>query len=58
MFQKIYYNDNDDDINLFLNLLWEIFLNFFFQGKGYIISQNTDLSFLTVSQPRFLKHYL
>lgn len=51
MLKKIYYNDNDSDINLFLNFLGTIFLNFY-------ISPNTDLSFFAVSQPHFLKCYL
>lgn len=51
MLEKIYYNDNDSDINLFFNFLRTISLNFY-------ISPNTDLSFFAVSQPHFLKCYL
>lgn len=35
MLEKIYYNDNDGDINLFLNFLRTVFLNVY-------ISPNTD----------------
>lgn len=51
MLEKIYYNDNDNDINLFLNFLRTILLNFY-------ISPNTDLSFFAASQPYFLICYL
>lgn len=51
MVEKIYYNGNGNDINLFLNFLRKIFLNFY-------ISPNAALSFFAVSQPHFLKSYL
>lgn len=50
MVEKIYYNYNGNDINLFLNFLRKIFLNFY-------ISPNADLSFFAVSQPHFFESY-